>query len=126
MGLMIALLTGCGEKHTKIVLHTGFSKNEVFRIEQMSCTLPELMVYLTTTQSRYENVYGERIWETSLDGMTLEENMKDMVLAQLSQIKAMNLLAEQEQIELSKEEEEKISQAAKEFYGTLSKEECER
>ena len=123
MSLIMYLLTGCGEKKTKIVLHTGFMKNEVFRVEQMSCTLPELMIYLTTTQSRYENVYGERIWETNLDGVTLEENMKDMVLAQLSQIKAMNLLAEQEKIELSKEEEEKVSQAAKEFYGTLSKEE---
>ena len=49
--------------------------------------------------------------------------MKDMVLAQLSQIKAMNLLAEKEKVELSKEEEEKVAQAAKAFYETLSKEE---
>lgn len=123
ISLMAVFLTGCGEKHTKIVLHTGFAKDEVFRIEQMNCTLSELMVYLTTTQSRYEKVYGEQIWETSLDGITLEKNMKDMVLAQLSQIKAMNLLAEQEQIELNKEEEEKVSQAAKDFYETLTKEE---
>lgn len=125
IGLMAVFLTGCGEKHTKIVLHTGFAKDEVFRVEQMNCTLPEVMVYLTTTQNRYEKVYGEQIWETSLDGMTLEENMKDMVLAQLSQIKAMNLLAEQEKLALSKEEEEKVSQAAKEFYENLTKEEVE-
>lgn len=117
------LLTGCGEKHTKIVLHTGFGGDEVFRIEQMSCSLPEVMVYLTTTQSRYEKVYGERIWEVSLDGVTLEENMKDMVLAQLSQIKAMNLLAEQEKITLSKDETKKVEEAAEVFYKTLSKEE---
>lgn len=123
MGMMLMLLTGCGEKNTKIVLHTGFAKNEVFRVEQMSCSLPELMVYLTTTQSRYEKVYGERIWETSLEGVTLEDNMKDMVLAQLSQIKAMNLLAEQEKIELSKEEAKKVEEAAEVFYKTLSKEE---
>lgn len=123
MGMMLMLLTGCGEKNTKIVLHTGFAKNEVFRVEQMSCSLSELMVYLTTTQSRYEKVYGERIWETSLEGVTLEDNMKDMVLAQLSQIKAMNLLAEQEKIELSKEEAKKVEEAAEVFYKTLSKEE---
>ncbi len=123
IGLILLFLTSCGEKHTKIVLHTGFAKDEVFRIEHMNCTLPELRVYLTTTQNRYEKVYGEEIWETSLEGMTLEENMKEMVLAQLSQIKAMNLLAEQEQIELDKEEEDKVSQAAKVFYESLSKEE---
>lgn len=120
---MLCLLTGCSEKKTKIVLHTGFAKDEVFRVEEMSCSLSEMMVYLTTTQSRYEKVYGERIWETNLNGVTLEENMKDMVLAQLSQIKAMNLLAIQEQVELSEEEKSIVKEAADEFYETLSKEE---
>ena len=117
------VLTGCSEKKTKIVLHTGFAKDEVFRVEEMSCSLSEMMMYLTTTQSRYEKVYGERIWETNLEGVTLEENMKDMVLAQLSQIKAMNLLAIQEQVELSTEEKSKVKEAADAFYETLSKEE---
>lgn len=116
-------LSGCQGETTKIVLHTGFSKEEVFRIEHMNCTLPELLMYLSTTQSRYEKVYGKRIWETNLDGITLEENMKEMVLAQLSQIKAMNLLADQEMVQLSSEENEKVKEAAKEFYETLSKEE---
>ena len=123
ISLILALLTGCGEKQTKVVFYTGFAKDEVFRIEQMSCYLPEVMVYLTTTQSRYENVYGEQIWETSLDGVTLEESMKDMVLAQLSQIKIMNLLADKEKVELDREEEDKTEQAAEAFYETLSKEE---
>lgn len=121
--LMACFLVGCNEKRIKIVLHTGFAKDEVFRVEEMSCSLPELMIYLTTTQSRYEKVYGEKIWETNLNGVTLEENMKDMVLAQLSQIKAMNLLAVQEQVELNSEEKSKVKEAAAEFYETLTKEE---
>ena len=125
LSLIVSMLflSGCQGKTTKIVLHTGFSKDEVFRIEHMNCTLPELMMYLSTTQSRYENVYGEKIWETNLEGVTLEENMKDMVLAQLSQIKAMNLLADQEQVQLSSEEMDKVKEAAGEFYQTLTKEE---
>ncbi len=121
--MVLFFLSGCNGKVTKIVLHTGFAKDEVFRIEQSSCTLPEMMLYLTTTQNRYENVYGERIWETNLNGITLEENMKDMVLAQLSQIKAMNLMAEQERVELDSEEAEEVKKAAEEFYETLSAEE---
>lgn len=123
MSISMLLLSGCQGKTTKIVLHTGFSNDEVFRIEHMNCTLPELMMYLSTTQSRYEKVYGKQIWETNLDGVTLEENMKDMVLAQLSQIKAMNLLAEQEQVALSGEEMDVVKEAASQFYDTLSKEE---
>lgn len=36
--------------NTKIVLTTGFDKDEVFRIDRMSCRLPEVMVYLTNTK----------------------------------------------------------------------------
>lgn len=121
--LVMCFLAGCGEKNTKVVLYTGLGKNEVFRVEQKSCTLPEIMLYLTTTRCRYEKVYGERIWETKLEEVTLEESIKDMVLAQISQVKVMNLLAEAEQLDLSREEEEKVAQAANAFFETLSEEE---
>lgn len=123
--ISLLLLSGCKEGDTKIVLYTGFGRNEVFRIEQTSCSLPELMVYLTTTGCRYEKVYGERIWETKLEGITLEDNVKEMVLAQISQIKAMTLLAEKEQVELTREEEEKIKEAAQAYYSGLNKREIE-
>ncbi|MBQ9991001.1 MAG: peptidylprolyl isomerase [Lachnospiraceae bacterium] len=118
--ISLLLFTGCKEGTTKIVFYTGFGKNEVFRIEQTSCSLPELMVYLTTTACRYEKVYGEKIWETNLEGITLEDNVKEMVLAQISQIKAMNLLAEKEGVELTREEEEKIREAAQAYYSGLN------
>lgn len=121
----VLFLSGCKEGNTKIVLYTGFGSNEVFRIEQTSCSLPELMVYLTTTQCRYEKVYGQQIWDTSLNGVTLEDNLKEMVLAQLSQIKAMTLLAQKEQVKLTREEEEKVREAAEAYYGGLSEREIE-
>lgn len=127
LGCLLALvfLCGCGKGATKIVFYTGFGRNEVFRIEQTSCTLPELMVYLTTTGCRYEKVYGERIWETNLEGVTLEDNIKEMVLAQISQIKVMTLLAQKEQVELTREEESLIRQAAETYYSGLNQREIE-
>ena len=95
-GLTAGLSAGCGKKDssTKVVLMTGFEKDEIFRIETISCTVPELMVYLTNTQNQYEYAYGKEIWNTDLDGVTLEENVKDTVLAKIAQVKTMNLLAE--------------------------------
>lgn len=121
--LLTVLLTGCSNKKLKVVLHTGFAKNEVFKIENRTCTLPEMMVYLNTTKKRYEEVYGEQIWEAKWNEITMEESMKDMVLAQLSQIKAMNLLAEHEGVVLTQEEEAKVKEAAEEYYKTLSEKE---
>ena len=125
--LMMLFLSGCksdGES-TRVVLTTGFSKNEIFRIENKSCTLPEVMVFLTNIQNRYESVFGEEIWSASTDGMTLEEDVKDTVLAQLAQMKTMDLLAERNGVSLSDEEKEKAGQAAAEYFSSLNETEKE-
>lgn len=121
-GLLLLTAGGCkkSDADTKLVLTTGFKKNEVFRIETMSCTLPEVMVYLTNTQDQYESVYGKEIWKTDLNGVTLEENVKDTVLAQLAQIKTMNLLAQQHGVSLSSSEQETAKAAAAKYYDSLN------
>ena len=74
---MVTGLTACGgDDGTKVVFTTGFGKNEVFRIGDESCSKAEIMIYLTTTQNQYENVYGTEIWNISLNGVTLEDNVK--------------------------------------------------
>lgn len=121
--LVGVVLTGCGrngDAGTKVVFTAGFGKNEVFRIESISCTLPEVMVYLTNTQNRYENTYGKEIWETDLNGVTLEEDVKDTVLARIAQIKTMNLLAEEQGINLNASEELLVQKAAEEYFATLN------
>lgn len=125
--LLSLTMSGCGknEGDVKLVLTTGFKKDEIFRIETMSCTLPEVMVYLTNTQDQYESVYGEEIWKTHLDGVTLEESIKETVLAQLAQIKTMNLLAQQHGVSLEDGEREKAREAAGIYFGSLNETERE-
>lgn len=122
-------VAGCGsgteDVNTKVVLTTGFAKDEIFRIESISCTLPEIMVYLTNTQNQYESVYGSEIWEANVEGVTLEQNIKDTALARIAQIKSMNLLAEAHGVELSEQEMENAAEAAKKYYGSLNEKERE-
>lgn len=121
--LALAGVTGHGSGEgigTKVVLTTGFDKDEIFRIETSTCTIPELMVYLTTIQNRYESVYGTEIWNTIADGVTLEENVKNIALAQIAQIKTMNLMAEKYEVNLDDEEKAWAENAAKSYYETLN------
>lgn len=113
------------DARTRVVFTTGFAENEVFRIEKSSCMLPEVMVYLTNTKNRYESVYGKEIWNASYDGETLEENIKDTVLASIARIKAMNLLAIEYGISLSTPEQQKVQQAAEEYFSSLTQKEQE-
>ncbi len=127
-GIMLALLmgssllTGCQKNadNMKVVLTTGFEKDEVFRIEEISCSKAEIMVYLTNMQNRYEKVYGSEILNTGIDGVTLEENVKETALANMAQVKAMTLLAKKHNVELDEEEKELVNAAAKEYFASLN------
>ena len=133
-GILLAIcigacsLSGCGNGGfgTKVVLTTGFDKDEVFRIETSTCLLPELMVYLTNIQNRYESVYGTEIWSTNVDGVTLEQNVKDIALAQIARIKTMNLMAKEYDVELSDEEKAQVENAARAYYSSLNETEIEQ
>ncbi len=125
--LVLALLTACGKDSSgaKVVFTTGLGKDDVFRIGDAVCTRPELMVYLTNTQNQYESVYGPEVWKVSLDGVTLEENVKETVLAKTAQIKTMYLLAGERELELDETENRQVEQAADEYFDSLSEKEQE-
>lgn len=130
LSAVVCMATGCKVKlnehgNTKVVLTTGFDKDEVFRIDKASCRLPEVMVYLTNMKNQYEQALGSRIWQTSYEGETLEANVKETVLAGIARIKAMDLLAQEYGISLSEEEISDAAKAAGQYYGSLSDRERE-
>jgi len=129
--MILLLLTGsttaCSSdgKSPNVVFTTGFAKNEIFRIEDESCSLSEIMVYLTTTQNQYESVYGKEIWNVTLEEVTLEENVKETVLAKIAQIKTMYLLSRDREVKLNMEEEGRVEAAANEYYNSLNETEID-
>lgn len=126
---LLLCFSGCSlnESGPHIVLTNGFEKDEIFRINTAAynCTLPEMMVLLVNTQNQYENAFGEEIWETSLDGVTLEENVKENVLAQMTQIVSMNCLAGRQKVVLEEEDMARVKEAAQVYYASLNETEIE-
>lgn len=124
--LVLGGLAACGDgSGTRVVFTTGFGKDEVFRIGDTGCTRSELMVYLTTTQNRYESVYGPEVWNVAKDDVTLEENVKETVLARIAQIKTMCLLAESKGVELDESEMQLVSQAVEQYFASLNETEIQ-
>ena len=62
------------------------------------------------------------MWEHEFGGVTLDEYVKDTIIAQLASVKAVTLLAKENNVTLSDAEKEKISQAAEEYYSALTDE----
>ena len=122
LGVSVCLSTSCSKKegsNAKVVFTTGFGKDEIFRIGDAVCEKPELMVYLSTMKNQYEGVFGAGIWDTSIDGVKLEQNVKDRALEDLAQIKVMVLMAKERGVELSETEQENAAKSAKEYEQSL-------
>ena len=119
-------LGGCrGLGNTEFVLTTGVKGDQLFKVGNSVCTLPEAMIYALDYQIQYENVYGVEMWEHDFGGITLEEYVKETIISQLASMKAVTLLAEEYEVELSKEEKEKAAKAAEEYFGSLSQAEID-
>lgn len=125
----VLILSACGKEtdslltedtQTKVVLTTGFEEDEIFRIGNEICKKAEAMVYLTNMQNQYEKVYGKQFWDKKIGDMTVEEKIKNVVLARIAQIKTMNLLAKQQNVALSEDELDAIELAAQTYYQSLN------
>lgn len=124
--MLITGTAGCGGKDgMKVVLTTGFNKDEIFRIEKTSCRLPEIMVYMTNLQNKYEAAYGSDIWNVQEENGKIEDRVKEQVLADVAQIKAMTLLAKTKEITLDEEETALTKQAGKAYFASLNETEKE-
>ena len=54
--LLIGSLSACGDSERgKVVFTTALAKDELFRIDKVSCSLPEYMLYLTNVQKLFRN-----------------------------------------------------------------------
>ncbi len=126
VSLLLALclcLSGCG--NTKIVLTTGLASDELFRIGEVSCGLPEALIYLLNQKGSYEEVYGIEMWEYDIGDMTMEDYLKNQVISELAQVKSMVLLAGEQEILLTEEETARAQKAAAEYFASLSPQEAD-
>ncbi len=105
---------------TQVVFTTGFEADELFRIGAISCKKSEYMVYLTNMQNEYEAIYGPQIWDETIDNATLGDKMQQVVLARIAQIKTMNLLAKEQNLELSQEDIQRAAEGAKQYFDSLN------
>ena len=118
--ILMCSFAACSKDGGKVVFTTGFEEDELFRIGEVSCTLPEYMIYQTNMQNKYEEAFGEDVWNITFENAALEDNVKDIALAQIAQMKSVYLLALQEGVELTEEEEEKLEKATREYFTSLS------
>lgn len=99
----------------------GLKDNEVIKIGSNICTTEEVKLVLMDTQNQYKKDFGSEIsWTKQMGSTSMEEYILNKVKTDMSVVYAMSALALDEEITLTDEENNLISQAAKEYYQGLS------
>src|SRR5574344_749451 len=114
------IISACSIGGKKLYFSTGLSDTEVFKIDGSAFSLSEAMLYLTTEKNLYEKSFGDDVWSKDIGGVTLQDYVKDNVKKQLADIKIMNLLAKEKNIDLTEEEKKASKTDAKNYYNALT------
>lgn len=122
-GCMTLLLSGCRIGDKEFVLSKSLNNRQVFRIDRSICELKEAKVYLANYQNIYGTAYTVNLWEHDFGDDSLTDYVKDITLEELTTVYCMDLLAESQEMALTEEEQQKVADAAEEYYDSLSKEE---
>lgn len=120
MFLTAQLLSGCSIGGKEVILTSGMGNKDVFRIDGVNGSLTEAKVYLANFQNIYGKTYGIDLWEQKFQNGKLKSYVKDVALSEMTRIVCMDLLAQEQEISLTKEEIEDVKQAAETYYATLN------
>lgn len=116
------ILAGCKIGDKEIVLETKTSDtNYVFSVGETKCSIEQAKLYFCNYKNLYGSAYGVDLWEADYDNASLEEYVKGITLDELTKVVCMDVVAEQQELELTEKESSNVNKAAKEYYDSLSK-----
>ena len=120
--LVCVLLGACSAgTRTRVILHSGLSSNEIFRVDNLVCTKPEMLVYLANAENQYMQSLGALKAGQGADGQDAFSGVvKENALALASQVKAMQLLAADVGVTLEAADEDRAAAAAAAYYDSLT------
>ncbi len=106
------LLGGCGES---VPMTSEVREAEGY-------TDGQIMLVVATEKNRYSAVYSDPVWQIPMDqeGTTFQEYLLEQVRHFLEEVKIMNLMADQQEITLTNQEQERLQELTKDFYESLT------
>ncbi|MCC8168046.1 MAG: peptidyl-prolyl cis-trans isomerase [Clostridiales bacterium] len=119
--LAAAELCGCSIAGYEIEFEMNTSSGKyVLTVNGEVCTAEEARLYLCNYKNIYGTAYGMDLWGDSYTVATLESYIKDVTVDELARIYCMEQIAANEGIALNDEEKADVSQAAYDYYTSLT------
>jgi foldase protein PrsA len=114
MLLSALLLTSCG---TSLPIMGEDNENN-------SYSDAAVMLVIANERNRYRDVYTDQVWQVKVDdeGTTFQEYLLNEIRDFLTELKTMNLLADEKEIRLNGQEKEQLQSLASQYYESLTQE----
>lgn len=119
---------GCHKEDNKkkeIQIVKPMSDSELFKIGDEICSVSEANILIAAQKKLIEEIYGSEIWSVKTEEGTFDTTMKKTMLDYLARLKTMKLMAEENGIVISAEDNRKLKQAADTYYQALTESEKE-
>lgn len=118
---MSILLGGC---HVPGISTLTGGGSYVFKVGSEKCSEKDAKIILLNFQKEYSSLYGIDMWshDYSEEG-SLEDYVKDLTVSQLAEVYTLDVIADEQELTLSEEEQKKAQEAAQEYYSGLSSDE---
>ncbi len=87
----------------------------------------QIMVIVATERNRYRELYTDQIWEVQVDedGTIFRTYLLKEIRDFITELKLMNLLADERGVRLTGQEKEQMQELASQYYETLTKEDLQ-
>ncbi|MCC8127087.1 MAG: peptidylprolyl isomerase [Clostridiales bacterium] len=87
----------------------------------------QIMVIVATERNRYRELYTDQIWEVEVDGngTTFQTYLLNEIRDFITELKMMNLLADEKGVRLTGQEKEQMQELAHQYYETLTEEDLQ-
>ncbi len=119
------IFSGCAVGDTTVRFGSGPGVFNVFSIGNMACSRAEALVYLANAKNLYGIVGDVSLWSDDYPTASLEEGVKNNVLGHLTRVYTLDIYAQKKEIELADIELSRVSDAADEYFESLSETEKE-
>ncbi len=123
---MLIFLSGCTNPVSaigKVQIVKDLGDDEVFRINNESCSITEAKFFFAAQKNIYETSYGNEIWNSQLCGKAFSNYVKGDLKTFLTRLKILKLMAKEYGTELSNEDVRIAKQAASELYSGMTEDE---
>lgn len=122
--LMLTLLIGCG-KTKEASEENEDNRTVVFNLGDIAVTKGEVYIYANTIKEKYNDEYGEEVWQVLLkegtdESATVEELTRKAIIEEIVRVKLYASHAEEYNVRLSESEEATVVDESHSFYQKLT------